>query len=236
MLTREALVEGLIFASASPVSRNLIEELFSLSTEESESVLLALEEKTKADTSGFVLTKVAGGYQFRTKEELKEVMARFHEKKPPRLTQAALEVLSIISYKQPITRPEIEKIRGVDCTSILKTLLDRELIEMRGRSDLPGHPVVYGTTGKFLEWFQINSLADLPPLSEMELLNRGREEGMEHLIDSLTRDDGFQAESLGEMDQTLKSIQTTLVDDSKASPEEKAAGAALNEATTSVSP
>ena len=122
-----------------------------------------------------------------------------------------MEVLSIISYKQPITRPEIEKIRGVDCTSILKTLLERELIEMRGRSDLPGHPVVYGTTPKFLEWFQINSLADLPPLSEMEVVNRGREEGMDQLLDTLTKDDGFQAESLNDMDQTLKSLATSAV-------------------------
>ncbi len=206
MISNRGLVEGLIFASANSVSKKTMLEVLGLTENELDDLLNLIREDCEKEDRGFSLVQVAGGYQFRTKTELKDVMAKFYEKKPPRLTQATLEVLSIISYKQPITRPEIEKIRGVDCTSILKTLLERELIEMIGRSDLPGHPVVYGTAPKFLEWFQINSLQALPPLSEMEILNRGKEEGFENFLESLNRDDGFTAESLSEMDATLKSL------------------------------
>lgn len=206
MISNRGLIEGLIFASAHSVSKKTMIEVLSLSEADVDALLEQIRIDCESDDRGFLLLQVAGGYQFRTKTDLKEVMARFYEKKPPRLTQATLEVLSIISYKQPITRPEIEKIRGVDCTSILKTLLERELIEMRGRSDLPGHPVVYGTSAKFLEWFQMNSLEDLPPLSEIEILNRGKQEGFENFLESLNRDDGFTAESLSEMDATLKSL------------------------------
>jgi segregation and condensation protein B len=111
-----------------------------------------------------------------------------------------------VAYKQPIIRPEIERIRGVDCTAVLQTLLERELIEMRGRSELPGHPVIYGTTQKFMEWFSINDLNDLPPLAEMEALNRGAEQGADNLLGLLTKDEGFVAESIQEIDDTLKGV------------------------------
>jgi segregation and condensation protein B len=204
MISKRGLVEGLIFASSHAVSKKSIMEILELGAEELDAILEEIRVAFETEEHGFALALVAGGYQFRTKADLKVVMAKFYEKKPPRLTQATLEVLSVIAYKQPITRPEIEKIRGVDCTGILKTLLERELLEMRGRSDLPGHPVVYGTTPKFLEWFQINSLSDLPPLSEMEALNQGRPEMGDNLLQFMTRDDGFQAESLTDVDETLK--------------------------------
>lgn len=204
MISKRGLVEGLIFASTHAVSKKSISEILEIPAEELDVILEEIRVDFEKDDHGFFLASIAGGYQFRTRSELKETMARFYEKKPPRLTQATLEVLSVIAYKQPITRPEVEKIRGVDCTGILKTLLERELIEMRGRSDLPGHPVVYGTTPKFLEWFQINQLADLPPLSEMEALNHERPEMGDNLLQFMTRDDGFQAESLTDVDETLK--------------------------------
>jgi SAM-dependent methyltransferase len=94
----------------------------------------------------------------------------------------------------------------VDCTAVLQTLLERELIEMRGRSELPGHPVIYGTTQKFMEWFSINDLNDLPPLAEMEALNRGAEQGADNLLGLLTKDEGFVAESIQEIDDTLKGV------------------------------
>lgn len=206
MISKRGLVEGLIFASTHSVSKRSIMDILELTELEVDQILEEARLEYADERHGFELSQIAGGYQFRTKGELKEIMSRFYEKKPPRLTQATMEVLSIVAYKQPVTRPEIEKIRGVDCTGILKTLLERELLEMRGRSDLPGHPVVYATSPKFLEWFQINSLADLPPLSEMEALNRAREVGNEGFLELLDRDDGFQAESLTEMDNTLRSL------------------------------
>jgi segregation and condensation protein B len=206
MITNKAMAEGVIFASPHPVSEKLLAEILSVPVEEVRALLEVLAAEYATEDHGFELRHIAGGYQFRTKSDLREPMARFYEKKPPRLTQATLEVLSVIAYKQPITRPEIERIRGVDCTGVLKTLLERELLEMRGRSDLPGHPVVYGTTEKFLEWFQIDKLSDLPPLSEMEALNRGYDQGAENLLGLLNRDEGFVIESLSEMDDTLKKV------------------------------
>jgi len=206
MLVTKGLVEGLIFASSHPVSIKSLSEVLEISKEEIETAVQELQTETESDSHGMILQEVGGGYQFRTKIELKELMAKFYEKKPPRLSQALLEVLSVIAYKQPVTRPEIEKIRGVDCTAVLKGLLDKNLIEMRGRSHLPGTPVIYGTTQKFLEWFQIANLEHLPPLSEVEAPNKRVEEGADNLIELLNRDEGFMAESIQEMDDTLKVV------------------------------
>jgi segregation and condensation protein B len=205
-LENRALVEGVIFAATHPVSAKTLADVLSLDLELVESLLQEIMAECAHGTHGFELKKVGGGFQFRTKVELKEIMARFYEKKPPRLSGPLLEVLSVIAYKQPVIRPEIEKIRGVDCTGVLKTLLDKELIEMKGRSPLPGNPVLYATTPKFLEWFQIAGLEELPPLSEVEALNKDAAEGAEHLMGLLNRDEGFHAESIQEMDETLQSV------------------------------
>lgn len=202
-LSKKAMIEGVIFAASHPVSVKTLCEILEIPQEEVEAVLAELKESSQGLDRGFELQEVGGGFQFRTKIELKEVMARFYEKKPPRLSQPMLEVLSVIAYKQPVIRPEIEKIRGVDCTAVLKSLLDKNLIEMRGRSHLPGNPVIYGTAPKFLEWFQIASIDQLPPLSEVEALNKSVTEGADNLMELLTKDDGFAVESIQEMDETL---------------------------------
>ena len=207
MLETKALIEGVLFASQHPVSSQTLAEVLGVEKTEVEDLLNALEAHYDQQDHGFHLKRIGGGFQFRTKVELKEVMAKFYEKKAPKLSQATLEVLSIIAYKQPATRPEIEKIRGVDCTGVLKTLLERGLIEMKGRSDLPGHPVVYATAPRFLEWFQISALEDLPPLSEIEALNKASaSEGADHLMDLLNRDGGFKVEDIQEIDGTLQGI------------------------------
>lgn len=197
-------IEGIIFASAHPVSVKAMSEATSTPKEEIEAVIQELLSEFDSTNRGITLQQIGGGYQFRTNVELKEIMSRMYEKKPPRLSTPMLEVLSIIAYKQPVTRPEIEKIRGVDCTSVLQGLLDKSLIEMLGRSNLPGQPVIYGTTPKFLEWFQIASLEQLPPLSEVEALNRHAFEGADNLLELLNQDDGFTAENIQEMDLTLQ--------------------------------
>jgi segregation and condensation protein B len=207
MLDNKALIEGVLFASQHPVSAQTLAEVLGIEKADVETILAEIEAMYESVAHGFHLRKIGGGFQFRTKVELKEVMAKFYEKKAPRLSQATLEVLSIIAYKQPATRPEIEKIRGVDCTGVLKTLLERGLIEMKGRSDLPGHPVVYATAPRFLEWFQIPSLEDLPPLSEIEALNKASvSEGADHLMDLLNRDGGFKPEDIEDIDGTLQNI------------------------------
>jgi segregation and condensation protein B len=114
------------------------------------------------------LVEVAGGYQFRTKPSWAGWVSRLKKVKAVKLSQAALETLAIVAYRQPIIRPAIEEIRGVDSGSVLHTLLEKGLIKMMGRKDLPGRPIVYGTTKTFLELFSLNTLSDLPSLKEIQ--------------------------------------------------------------------
>jgi len=206
-LTPKALVEGVLFGSGQPISADQLADILELPLDDTKNILGELQEEYAGSQRGFWLVRVAGGYQLRTKPYLKEAMAKFFEKKPPKLTQPMLEVLSIVAYKQPTTRPLIDKIRGVDSTAPLKALLDRSLVEMRGRSEAVGQPVLYGTTQKFLEWFQIDSLEALPPLSEIEILRAANPspEGDE-LLNMLQRDDGFVSEDLRELDTTLLDV------------------------------
>lgn len=206
-LSQRARVEGVLFACTQPIKLEPLAELLEIKIEDLKLLIEEIQATYQSEEHGLHLAKVAGGYQFRTKTEIREIMAKLYEKRPPRLTQATLEVLSIVAYKQPITRPEIEKIRGVDCTGVIKTLLERELIEMAGRSDGPGQAVLYRSTPKFMEWFQISDIKDLPPLSEVEALNVNISEGSDHLMELLQKDDGFRAEELSEVDQTLNEVQ-----------------------------
>src|SRR4029077_15122115 len=116
---------------------------------------------------GIRLVEVAGGFQFRTAPEHAEWVRRLFQQKPWRLTRATLETLAIIAYKQPITRAEIEMIRGVDVDSVLASLLSRKLVKILGRKDVIGRPLLYGTTRQFLEVFGLKGLSGLPAVSEV---------------------------------------------------------------------
>ncbi|NUQ00601.1 MAG: SMC-Scp complex subunit ScpB [Armatimonadetes bacterium] len=118
---------------------------------------------------GVQLLRVAGGYRIVTRPEFADAVRRMLQPPPVRLTPARLETLAVIAYRQPITRAEMEAIRGVDCSGTVKTLLDLGLVELRGRRhDKPGRPLQYGTTARFLEEFALDSLSDLPKLEELE--------------------------------------------------------------------
>jgi segregation and condensation protein B len=121
--------------------------------------------------SGIVLTEVAGGWQFRTDPDSGEFVRRFLRVKPHRLTRAALETLAIIAYRQPVTRPEIEDVRGVDSGAVVKALLERRLIKILGKKDEIGRPILYGTTREFLEFFALKDLSALPTLREFHELS-----------------------------------------------------------------
>lgn len=136
--------------------------------------LLALEEDYKTG-HGIILTHIAGGYQFRTESSLGPWVQKFLAARPERLSRSALETLSIIAYKQPLTRAEAEHIRGVDCSGVLATLLEKKLIRIAGKKEVPGHPLLYGTTREFLELFGLNELGDLPTLRQIEELMPGAE-------------------------------------------------------------
>jgi segregation and condensation protein B len=129
--------------------------------------------------SGIVLHEVAGGWQLRTSPLNSDFARRFLRIKPQRLTRAALETLAIIAYRQPVTRPEIEEIRAVDCGAVVKALLERKLIKILGKKEEPGRPILYGTTREFLEFFALKDLASLPTLREFHELSRENREIVE---------------------------------------------------------
>jgi len=163
------ILESLIFISESPVQLNTLMEL--LPEFNKEAILEGIEEMKQeyAEASrGVELIEVAGGYQFRTKVRWAEWVHRLKKAKAVKLSRSALETLAIVAYRQPIIRPEIEKIRGVDSGWVLRTLLEKGLVRMMGRRDIPGRPIVYGTTRAFLELFSLNTLSDLPSLKEVE--------------------------------------------------------------------
>ena len=126
---------------------------------------------------GFELKEVASGYRFQVKQELSEWIGKLWEEKPPIYTRALLEILSLIAYKQPITRGDIEEVRGVSVSpNIIRTLIDREWVRVVGHRDVPGRPAMFATTKQFLDYFNLKSLQDLPPLSEIKELEKSVEE------------------------------------------------------------
>lgn len=164
------LLESLIFVSESPIRLETLMEVLPESDKETIlETLRRIREEYEDPSKGIELVEVAGGYQFRTKAKWAEWITRLKKARPIKLSQSALETLAIIAYRQPILRSTIEEIRGVDSGWVLRTLWEKGLIRMMGRKDLPGRPIIYGTTQAFLELFSLNSLADLPTLKEVEL-------------------------------------------------------------------
>ncbi len=163
-------IEAIIFASDRPVEAKSLKGFYkNIDSKEIDKLLDELVEEWKSLNKGFTLEKVSGGYQFRTRVEYANDVINFNKNiKKFRLSKAALEVLAIIAYKQPITRVEIDHLRGVDSSGVLNALLEKRLIYIKGRRDIPGKPFEYGTTDLFLETFGINSLKDLPSLKEIE--------------------------------------------------------------------
>jgi segregation and condensation protein B len=164
-----SIIEALLFTSDRPLNAREIHSW--LADETLSNIKNALEElQSEYDTMGrsFVLKEVAQGYQFRTKSEYAQHILRMLKASPTRLSRAALETLAIIAYKQPILRYEIERLRGVDVGGLLRTLLEKDLIRIMGRKNLPGRPLIYGTAKKFLEVFDLTSLESLPKLKEIK--------------------------------------------------------------------
>jgi segregation and condensation protein B len=167
----KSVVEGLIFAGSEPVSvQSLVDVIQETGTEEIQRVLDELEEEYGQRSRGFMLSRVAGGYQFRSLPGIAPWILEMRRTKPARLSRAALETLAIIAYNQPITRHQIEQIRGVETAGTIRNLVERELAVVVGRKDIPGRPLLYGTSRRFLEVFGLSDLASLPPLPEIEAL------------------------------------------------------------------
>ena len=161
-----AIVEALIFASPGPISQKRIAELLDLAPRTIESIVKDIQDKYRRDKSGIQIVFVAGGYEMTTRPEFADYVSKLNIEVRQSLSHPALETLAIIAYRQPITRPELENIRGVRVDSVLNTLMERRLIRVSGRKKAPGSPALYSTTSTFLQWFGLSSLDELPPLAQ----------------------------------------------------------------------
>lgn len=179
------IVEALIFASEEEITTRQIKEITDssgvrVSVKDIESSINALNEDYRTFNKSFEIVQIAGGYSFSTKKEYGRFVGKlFEEKQKKKLSQSALETLSIIAYRQPITRNDIEFVRGVNVDYIVNSLLERDLIKIHGRADTPGRPILYATTNTFLKVLGLNSLEDLPKLKEInEILKNQEIEGI----------------------------------------------------------
>jgi len=162
------IIETLLFVADTPLSSDRIKNIVPVGTKEIKDALGGLAREYEERNGGFLLVEVAGGYQIRTRPEYAEWIKKLLQPNPLRMSKAALETLTIIAYKQPIIRSEIEHIRGVDSGGILRMLLELKLIRVLGRKEIPGRPLIYSTTKRFLEIFGLKDLKDLPTPEEIK--------------------------------------------------------------------
>jgi segregation and condensation protein B len=164
-----AIIEAIIFASDVPLTVERMAEIMP-DTEKKEIVAL-LEKLVREYTErggGFCIMEVAGGFQFRTRQDLAPWIRKLKTVRPAMLSPAALETLAVVAYRQPLVKSEVDRIRGVDTSGALKGLLEKKLVRIVGRKDVPGKPIIYGTTKKFLEVFNLRDLSELPTLRELK--------------------------------------------------------------------
>lgn len=169
------ILEGALFAASSPMSLDKLAQLFGEDERPDNDLLRQLLAALQDDYAerGVCLREVASGYRFQVIQETAPWISRLWEEKPARYSRALLETLALIAYRQPITRGEIEDIRGVSTSSqIVKTLLEREWVRVVGYRDVPGRPAMYATTRQFMDYFNLKSLEELPPLSEIRDLDQ----------------------------------------------------------------
>ena len=165
------VLEALLFAAEKPLDIGALEDATQFSRELLQAALAEVQKKYAPGAGGVVLLDLGGRWQLRTDHQVAPYVRRMLQVKPMRLTRAALETLAIIAYRQPITRPEIEDLRGVDSGAVTKALLERKLIRILGKKDEPGRPLIYGTTREFLELFNLRDLTQLPTLREFQELS-----------------------------------------------------------------
>ena len=163
----KAHIEALLFASGNPIDAIKIAQIIEISSDNVESIIDQLIIDMADEIRGLTIVKVAAGYQLCTKPELSTIVKKLAQVQDTKLSLAAMETLSIVAFKQPITKLEIENIRGVKVDRVLSKLLDRQMIKELGRKEAIGRPILYGTTEEFLKSFGLNSLQDLPPLIKL---------------------------------------------------------------------
>ncbi len=181
------IIESLVFVSETPLSVDRLKAIIEdVDRRDIRLALAELQGEYEDRRGGFILQEVAGGFQFRTHADYSDWIKKLLKPSPTRLSRAALETLAIIAYKQPIIRADVEHIRGVDSGGVLRMLLERKLIRVLGRKDIPGRPMIYGTTKDFLELFNLKDLGDLPSPKEISSL------GLADTDDDVALDDASQ--------------------------------------------
>ncbi len=173
----KSAIEALLFVAGSPLSVDRLKGVFEEVTKEQiEAQLLAIKQECDDRNAGITLAEVAGGYQFATRPENAAWIRKFKAVKvSAKLSRPALETLAIVAYKQPITRTEVEAVRGVNIGGIMRNLMERRLVKIVGKKDVPGKPLLYGTSSEFLQYFGLKDLSSLPTLKEFQELEAGEE-------------------------------------------------------------
>ncbi len=171
MTSLKSVVESLLFVADTPLT---LDRLCSILEEHDRRDISAAVAELLAEygegTRGIYLAEVAGGWQLRSRPENADYLRRLNRSRPYRFSNSSLETLAIIAYRQPITRAEVEYLRGVDSGGVLKTLLEKKMLRILGKKDIPGRPLIYGTSREFLESFNLKDLASLPTLKEVQEL------------------------------------------------------------------
>lgn len=164
-----AALEAVLFSSGEPMSIERLSQTFDISPEDVEKAAERLSQKLDKNSSGICVLRLENTYQLATREVYAEYIKKaFDIKRRTPLSPAALEVLAVIAYNQPVTKSFVEQVRGVDCSGVMTTLVEKALIEESGRLELPGRPLLYSTTKNFLRCFSINDLSELPPLPKSQ--------------------------------------------------------------------
>ena len=210
------VIESIVFVSDRPVKiqkiRGKIDHEKKIPLRAIQEAIERLQENYEQSHHGIRLMEVGEGFQFRTKATYAKFIRNLYKSPSLVLSPIALEVLAIVAYKQPISRAEIDKMRGVDSSHLLRALMDKRLVRLNGRSDDIGRPVLYGTTGEFLEMFNLPRLEDLPPLHELESLADNQDVGdisdIKELIHSSREfHDKFNFDELEELDELTETIK-----------------------------
>jgi segregation and condensation protein B len=167
-----AIVEAILYLESDPVDEGTISRISGVTKDSVKQALDVLKERYAANSCGIELSYIGGGIMITAKREFldnQNIKERYGKKNEGKISRAAMETLSIVAYSQPVTRAEIEKIRGVSADNMIRLLLEKNLIREVGKKDIPGRPVMYGTSKEFLKLFGLNSIADLPKLSDIDI-------------------------------------------------------------------
>ena len=167
MVKIKSILEALLFSSSTPLSSKKLKEVLGVDSFQLDQAFEELKKEYEKEGRGFSLRKVAGGYQFYTLPQFSSWIKKLKKEKPVMLSRPALETLAIVAYRQPVTRRDIEQVRGVESREILRNLKEKNLIQCKGRKESMGKPFLYGTTSLFLKHFGLNSLSELPKIEEL---------------------------------------------------------------------